>query len=456
MNERVYEDPPNPLAAATADTAASTRLTGWRLHAARAGWLFVVVFFLTPYAAAMPGYLTAIAHPATRNAQLSRRALAALAQVGISLDTYAWVCVIALALGMLAAVASGAVLFWRRGDDWMALVVALFVAIHPVGIASVALGTNAVPQDTVGWIPLGVVTVIQTTVQFSVMLLFPSGRFVPRWSWLLVILMSGATMWAAGQADIFQAARLIGLAYPPLVGATIACMVYRYRHVSTPVQRLQTKWIIVGLVVTPLANVVCFVPATFTPLGQTIYAPIAFLVYLLVLLVTPLAFFIAVQRYRLYEIDTIINRALVYGSLTAILGGLYAGTVIGAQALIGAITRDVVPEQPIVLVGTTLVIAALLQPLRRWLQSTVDRRFYRRKYDASRTLATFGATLRQETDVVALREQLLAVVGETMQPAHASLWLLPAPGAPAVSKPLAQGEMKSWPVASTAAGTMPE
>lgn len=124
-------------------------------------------------------------------------------------------------------------------------------------------------------------------------------------------------------------------------------------------------------------------------------------------------------------------------------GSAHVGSVIGIQALVGVVTRDVAPEQPIILVATTLLIAQLLRPLRRWLQAAVDRSFYRRTYDATRTLAAFSETLRHETNVEALRERLLAIVGETMQPEYASLWLLPVHGASPARNTGAQGVTKS-------------
>ena len=129
----------------------------------------------------------------------------------------------------------------------------------------------------------------------------------------------------------------------------------------------------------------------------------------------------AILRYRLWDIDTIINKALVYGSLTGLLGALYAGLIIGLESLVGLLTGQ--ETQPVVLVVSTLVIAALFSPVRRRLQALIDRRFYRKKYDAEQTLVAFSATLRQEVDLEQIRGQLLAVVQETMQPAHVSLWL---------------------------------
>jgi amino acid transporter len=138
----------------------------------------------------------------------------------------------------------------------------------------------------------------------------------------------------------------------------------------------------------------------------------------------PIATAIAILKYRLYDIDRVINRTLVYGSLTAILAGVYFGGVTATQALLRTLTgQEKLPQ--LVVVASTLVIAALINPLRRGIQSFIDRRFYRSKYDARKTLEAFSSKLRDETDLEALNEDLVGVVKETMQPAHVSLWLRP-------------------------------
>jgi hypothetical protein len=374
----------------------------------------------------LPNYRGGIEHPAADSAILPPGAVAALSHAGIALNTYAWVSVGVACVMLLVSVALALILVLRRGDDWMVLLVSVFLVFYTtsnVGLPTNGSSTNpSTLSDVALAVLIGQQNVPALVIPFAVFLLFPSGRFVPRWSRPLFV---ATIIWAIGLAvtrTLFGG--LLFLGYPLFIGAIIVCIVYRYRRVSTPVQRQQTKWVIVGLVVSLLANQAFWGLALLTSLGQTLYPPFSYLAYQLVLLLVPVTFFVAIQRHRLYDIDTIINRTLIYGSLTVILAGIYIAGVIGVQTLVNTIAQKPGGSaSPVLIVITTLLIAALFQPLRRGLQRFIDRRFYRSKYDSRKTLEAFSATLRQEVDLSALTGHLVEVVTETMQPEHVSLWL---------------------------------
>ena len=203
--------------------------------------------------------------------------------------------------------------------------------------------------------------------------------------------------------------------------------VYRYRRVSGPVERQQTKWVVFGctacvaLLIGFLLPYVFF-PALDRPGVASLVSNLAGLTVAgsLGLLLIPISIGAAILRYRLYDIDVIINRALVYATLTLTLALTYFSSVALLQYLLRSLTGQ---EAQLTIVASTLVIAALFQPLRSRIQNTIDRRFYRKKYDAARTLAAFSARLRNDRDLEQLNAELLSVVRETMQPEHASLWL---------------------------------
>jgi hypothetical protein len=207
------------------------------------------------------------------------------------------------------------------------------------------------------------------------------------------------------------------------LGLAAAASVVVGRRGARGVERQQIKWLLYAGTIFFVGN---FLKNTdFSPLGEVSWG--LWIGYLLVGiggLGGPIAIGIAILRYRLYEIDTLINRTLVYGALTAILAALYFGGIVVLQRVFVAFTGE---QSTLAVVASTLVIAAQFNPLRRRVQAFVDRRFYRRKYDAAKTLEAFSAKLRDETDLDALRDDLVGVVRETMQPAHVSLWLHPDP-----------------------------
>jgi uncharacterized membrane protein YhdT len=207
----------------------------------------------------------------------------------------------------------------------------------------------------------------------------------------------------------------------PLLSVAAALSVFTRLRRATGVERQQVKWFVYaaaanisGIILAYVIPGVIDMPVWFEQVG--------FALNIITLPAIPAAIGIAILRYRLYEIDLIINRTLVYGALTVLLALIYFG---GVTLLQGGLRNLLGHESTLSIVATTLAIAALFNPLRHRIQSFIDRRFYRSKYDSRRTLETFSTTLRNETDLNALSGILMGVVRETMQPAYASLWLRP-------------------------------
>jgi hypothetical protein len=253
---------------------------------------------------------------------------------------------------------------------------------------------------------------------------FPDGRFVPRWTrWL-------AALWAVlFVPNVFFSGSSLDLLDGPLffvyVGSLVLAQVYRYARVASPVERQQTKWVVFGFAAAIGGFGATVVLGDVVP-GVRQYGAIAdvisgVLIYAFILLI-PISISVAVLRSRLYDIDVVINRTLVYTILTTVLGLLYFGSIALLQAVLLALTGQ---GAQLAVVASTLLIAALFNPVRHRTQSLVDRRFYRGKYDAERVLTTFSGTLRDETDLDRLSEDLLDVVRETVQPEQVSLWLKP-------------------------------
>ncbi|TMD68904.1 MAG: hypothetical protein E6I91_03460 [Chloroflexi bacterium] len=411
--------------AGVVSSEAHTRLSGSRLILAQVAWVFVVTLLVALFLAMLPPYYTLLQTVCTGApcglAQPTPDSALAIQRLGLSIGTYA---TIPLALTMASAflcLAVGAVIFWRKSGDWMALLVALgVVAIGTVNVTSV------LQESSSPWQVLAIVlNILGNGVFFLVFSLFPTGRFAPGWTrWLFPCWVVSGLVFLFTR-DVFFSYLVHTLVWLAVVILLVIVLFYRYHFASSPLQRQQTKWVIFGSCVAGLISVGFIVPTVLFPsLGQagSFYQLITTPTYILVVLIIPICLGLAILRYRLYDIDLLINRTLVYGTLTVVLALVYVGFVIGLQSLVHLFTGQL-GQAPVVIVVSTLAIAALFQPLRQRIQAIIDRRFYRRKYDAAKTLAAFSATLRQEVDLDQLRGQLLAVVQETMQPIHVSLWL---------------------------------
>jgi hypothetical protein len=270
-------------------------------------------------------------------------------------------------------------------------------------------------------------------------LLFPDGRLPSRrwrwFAWLSLLLIITGAVWGAftpgailslgqinnplgveGLPNVWELTQTLMLT---LIFVSAASLFMRLRAASG-VERQQIKWFTYTAVVASSAALLTYTISE--PMGALWLKWVGYVVMQVALICMPISMGIAILRYRLYEIDILINRTLVYGSLTAVLVALYFGVIVVLQSLFVSLTGQ---QSTLAVVASTLLIAALFTPLRRHIQSFIDRRFYRSRYDARKTLEALSAKLRDETDLAALSEDLVGVVRETMQPAHVSLWLRP-------------------------------
>jgi hypothetical protein len=417
----------------------TTRLTGPWLIIASLAWLALVLFSLGLLVASFPPYYqqlqTACVGPVACNipGALPAKGLHELLALGFSASEYAAFNTIFWAIDMLIWIAIGFVIFLRRSDDWLALLAAFTLVIFNTDVITSSLALTY-PALT---LPITLMNFLGQLSLVMLFLLFPNGRFVPRWMGLIALLgiLQAVTIVAPPTSPLSTNTLpmwLIGLLSLLIYGAVIFSQIYRFLRVSTRAQRQQTKWVVFGIIIIVVGFIV--LAPLFSAVGiDQANTPLSVLIqftYPLLLLLLPVCTCIAILRYRLYDIDTVINRTLVYGLLTVILAAIYFGLIFGLQFVLRGIINS---NNDVALVVSTLAIAALFQPLHVRIQRVIDRRFYRRKYDAVRTLAAFSATLRNEVDLNQLSKELLTVVNETMQPAHVSLWLRSSRQLPGVS-----------------------
>ena len=348
----------------------------------------------------------------------------------------------------------------RNPVGWICLVIGLFWTLIFLGESIPGTGPYPVTMDALTqatWIPpVGLLGIY-------LILLFPDGK-LPSRRWRPLAWLSGVVMALASLGITFAPGPLeghpgvrnpIGLeGTPPWVAtagiaillllplcmlASASSLVMRYRR-SGGEEREQIKWIAFAASVVGLLYLITMVSSlTYSGpwggAGTPLWLGLLQQASLVSFSAVPIAVGFAVLKYRLYDIDLLINRALVYAPLTAMLVLVYLGGVIGLQAIVRVLTGQ---ESTLAVVASTLVIAALFGPLRRRVQGFVDRRFYRVKYDAAKTLEAFGSRLREETDLDALCGDLVGVASRTVQPEHVSLWLRPDTKHEARSAPLEQ------------------
>jgi hypothetical protein len=424
----------NPQSVANSEGSGHATLHGRGLVIVRVVWVAISSLAVTLFVAALPllyeeYHMLRIYRPDDRD-----DVYADLTRLGLSVDFFA---AYLLALGIIFAVAYfsvAAVIFWQRSDEPMALFLALLLVL----LGATFWGATHVLGDIhplLKWLS-SVLESFALGLLFLLFFLFPDGRFVPRWTrWPAGLLVAGTVLTALFPASPFNieswpfvpyASFLLGWL---LIG--VYAQTYRYLRVSGAAQRQQTKWVLFGCTAALVGYIGTISIDAFLPLAQPGARLAADLVGAAVtcalMLLIPFCVGIAILRYHLWDIDFVINRALVYGALTALLALVYFGSVVVSQAIFGRLSMQNDSPQ-LAIVASTLVIAALFTPLRRRIQRFIDKRFYRRKYDARKTLETFSTQLRDETDLETLSGDLVGVVEETMQPAYVSLWLRPDHG----------------------------
>jgi hypothetical protein len=337
---------------------------------------------------------------------------------------------------------AGLVIATRRPGHtigWMFLGVGVFAGLAKLskvyaeywidtGAGPERVGQTAAAYAVIAWIPF-----ILVPATF-LLLLFPDGHLLSRrWrpvAWCAAVGIAGVavTEWLAPgpledyptienpygvEIELLDAVN--SLTFLMLLGAILGSgtsLVLRFRRARGE-QRQQMKWIVLAA-----AQAAVTIPAMLA-LHGVLADGVPDAVIILSVLALPVATVVAIVRYRLYDIDVVINRALVYGSLTTTLAGFYVGSVLLLQLALESLTQG----SGLAVAASTLAVAALFRPVRIRIQSIVDRRFFRSRYDATQTIAAFGTTLRDEVDLSALTADLQAVVAETMRPAHVSLWL---------------------------------
>jgi hypothetical protein len=409
----------------------SGRIAARWLPLLRGTWLVCALLLLANFVFSIPAYdqiLNTVCSSTSQGdctsnfGQLAPATVEALSSLHLSLGGYALSFVILDVLVSLLPWGIGLLVFWRKSDEVMGLIVSLLLILfagngvsntlsglwaggHPTPFVSLLLSSISGAQ----WIGLGLF-----------LLTFPTGRFAPRWSGCMLLFWIWTFVSPPLPSPLYEFVN--SLAAFLTLGGTLFVLVYRYVRVFDAQGRQQTKWVVYAAAAWVIITLGGNALSVLLPAQSPFQVLLPTFNMLLPSICIYLGLGFAILRYRLWDIDTIINRTLVYGSLTAILTLTYVAAILGLQALTQAISGQA-GAQPLVTVGSTLLIIALFAPLRRWLQTFIDRRFYRKKYDAEKTLAAFSATLRNEVDLEHFRAHLLAVVQETMQPAHVSLWL---------------------------------
>lgn len=322
-------------------------------------------------------------------------------------------------------------LFWRRSDTVSVIRISMLLLAFGAALPGVAY---AIISATPIWrVSPSALQIIGWSSLLIFAYIFPSGTWVPRWSrWVIAPWLLWTTgFFLFGEVALARRPALIALSYLIWIGwlgTGVCAQIYRYAWVATPLERQQSKWVLLGFISSLVGILLVSAQQVFAlSQGKTVASSAAFIAGALVIVAVsalpiPLNISIAALRHNLFDIDRLINLTLVYGALTLMLGGLYIAAVALGQFLIQAVTGQH-GESQVALVVSTLGVAAIAQPARRRIQIAIDRQFYRRRYDAARIAEAFATSLRSEVDLTELSQRLIDIAYHTMKPRHVSLWL---------------------------------
>jgi hypothetical protein len=415
-------------------------LRGRSLLLARVAWVTVAIAALAIVAFSVPSSFehfrsvcTAASKVCSERAvdQPTPEGVRALRGVGLSVRSYALLNVAIDKAFQVVWFAVGALIFLRRSDDRMALLVSVFLIAFGTVTVDPTDADALISSQPAWWLPVRGVEIVGAVCVVLFFLLFPSGRFVPRWTRWLAVAFIAYQVSDILIPNLYSGSPVLEMVtewvFIGFIVGVVWSQVYRYRRASSPAHRRQTKWVVFGTTLGVAGTSIFRLPLDFHLVGGD--TPFVLLLlkmgFALSFLLVPLSISIAVVRSHLFDIDVLINRTLVYGSLTAMLVTLYFVGIVALHRVFVVLTGE---KSTLAVVASTLLIAALFNPLRRRVQGFVDRRFYRRKYDAAKTLEAFSVKLRDETDLDRLGDEMVSVVRETMQPAHVSLWLRSSDG----------------------------
>ena len=347
---------------------------------------------------------------------------------GLSMQAYGVVLNSGAVFSFLVYLALAGLILWRQGSSWLGLSVSLALIVIPFAMYSASRDFGAI-NPILFW-PGVITSFLGTGIMLVFLYLMPNGRFSPRWAYIPLIgtlLFVGLlSLEITGLINLSaKALSLVSIIIVSLVLFGGSLQVHRYMRDSNALERQQTKWIIFAIVILVsaiIAWVLVFGGALAIPAGRPrLLANLVGGIYgdFFAIPLLPVVITIAILRYNLWGIDVIIRKTLIYAVLTSLLVLVYFGSVVLLQSVFGSFISE---QSPVVIVISTLVIAALFSPLRQRVQAFIDRRFYRQKYDAQQVLAQFAQTARDEVEMKALQAELLHVVQETIQPSRISLW----------------------------------